>query len=71
MPLLSPVCRIKAQQVEFQALKKLTGNTFTARGMPLNYIATFTIMGLGGIIIFSDFYKLANGTGKVVMEKDK
>ena len=52
-------------------MKKLTGNTFTARGMPLNYIATFTIMGLGGIIIFSDFYKLANGTGKVVMEKDK
>lgn len=62
---------VKAQQVEFQALKKASGNTFTARSMPLNYFAVFSIMGIGGFIIARNCYLLANGTGKVVMEKDK
>ena len=54
-----------------QAAKKITGNTFTARGMPLNIAVTFGIMGLGAIIIPWNCYNLCNGVGKVVMEKDK
>ena len=57
--------RIKEQQVAFQALKKASGNTFTARGMPVNYLATVSIIGLGFCIVTSNLYKLYNGVGKV------
>jgi len=58
---------IKEQQVAFQALKKASGNTFTAKSMPLNYAATFTIMVGGGVLILSNLYSVANGKNKIVL----
>ena len=63
-------CRIKAQQALFQAQKKASGNTFTARGMPLNYFATAFIMGGGLLIIFRNAANLATGKGKIVLKDD-
>ena len=51
----------------FQALKKASGNTFTAKSMPLNYAATFTIMVGGGVLILSNLYSVANGKNKIVL----
>lgn len=59
---------IKAQQVEFQALKKASGNTFTARGMPLNIFATVAILGGLTVLTASNLYKLANGVGKIKLD---
>ena len=56
---------IKAQQVLFQAQKKATGNTFTARGMPLNLFVTFYIVGFGIISLGNATRKLYYGQGKI------
>ena len=49
----------------FQAQKKLTGNTFTARGMPLNIAAAVFIIGGGALVIFNGARKMYYGVGKV------
>ena len=56
---------IKAQQVLFQAQKKATGNTFTARGMPLNLFATGYIVLLGAASLLNATRKMYNGIGKI------
>ena len=70
-----PLCwllidRIKAQQVEFQALKKVTGNTHTARGMPVNLAASAVIIVGGLSLLMNNLYKVCNGKGKIVLDKD-
>ena len=62
--------RPKEQQIAFQAAKKATGNTFTARGMPLNMAATGTIIVCGFFIITSNLNKLYYGKGKIVLAED-
>ena len=67
-----PLCwllidRIKAQQVEFQALKKATGNTFTARGMPINIAASGVIIVGGAVLLINNLYKVCYGKGKIVL----
>ena len=57
---------IKAQQVLFQQQKKASGNTFTARGMPLNYAATAFIIGGGFFFITTGLNKLYYGKGKIL-----
>ena len=61
---------IKAQQAAFQAAKKVSGNTHTAAAMPINMVAAFTIMGVGGMLILNTFYKLSYGVGKIDLNKD-
>ena len=63
------VRRIRAQQVEFQKLKKSSGNTFTARGMPVNIAACCVIIGCGLPLVLNNLYKVAYGRGKIVLEK--
>ncbi|KOO32736.1 hypothetical protein Ctob_013702 [Chrysochromulina tobinii] len=56
---------IKEQQIAFQALKKKTGNTFTAKAMPLNIAAVFTIIIGGFILVPMNVYSIANGKNKI------
>ena len=60
--------RIKEQQVAFQAMKKATGNTFTAKGMPLNIVACGTIIVGGFFLISSNLYSVCNGKNKIVLQ---
>ena len=57
--------RIKEQQIAFQALKKKTGNTFTAKAMPLNIAAVFTIIIGGFVLVPMNLYSVANGKNKI------
>ena len=59
---------IKAQQVLFQAQKKASGNTFTARGMPLNYAVTAFIVGGGFFWCVTGLNKLYYGKGKIELK---
>lgn len=61
---------ILEQQKIFQAQKKASGNTFTARGMPLNIFATLFIVCGGFISVTSAFRKLYWGVGKIELKKD-
>ena len=56
---------IKAQQVLFQAQKKATGNTFTARGMPFNLFVTGYITIFGAASLLNATRKLYWGVGKI------
>ena len=59
---------IKAQQALFQAQKKASGNTFTARGMPMNYFVTAFIVGGGFLFCVSGLNKLYYGKGKIELK---
>ena len=59
----------KAQQALFQAQKKASGNTFTARGMPVNIAATGIILVGGCLIVANNLVKVAYGTGKISLDK--
>ena len=59
---------VKADQVVFQALKKQTGNTFTAKSMPMNMALSAMIVGGCGIAILSAFGKLYYGKGKIELK---
>ena len=61
---------IKADQVLFQAQKKVTGNTHTARGMPLNVIVFIGVVSVGTIQVLSALRKLYWGVGKIELNKD-
>ena len=62
---------LKAQQIEFQAQKKLSGNTHTARGMPLNLFA-LAFIGVGGTMMMCNtLRKLYWGVGKIVLKDDE
>jgi len=64
-----PENTIKAEQVLFQAQKKASGNTHTARGMPMN-IAAFMFITIGGALMMtSTLGKLYYGKGKIVLDK--
>ena len=65
----SPGNTIKAEQVLFQAQKKASGNTHTARGMPLNIFAFVTILGGGALMMGSTLRKLYWGVGKIELDK--
>ncbi len=56
---------IKAEQALFQAQKKASGNTHTARGMPLNIFAFVVIVGGGSVIMATSLRKLYYGIGKI------
>ena len=61
---------IKAQQIEFQALKKASGNTHTARGMPMNLFA-LAFIGVGGTMMMCNtLRKLYWGVGKIVLKDE-
>jgi len=59
---------LKEQQVAFQALKKASGNTFTAKAMPLNIAAVGTIIIGGSILVMSNLYSVCNGKNKIVLD---
>ena len=59
---------IKEQQKLFQAQKKVTGNTHTARGMPLNLFAFFVITVGGSLMMSSTLRKLYYGVGKIELK---
>ena len=65
----APGNTIKAEQVLFQAQKKASGNTHTARGMPLNMFAFVTIMGGGAVMTITTLRKLYYGVGKIELDK--
>ena len=67
--LAGPDNTIKAEQVLFQAQKKVTGNTHTARGMPLNIFAFVVILGGGSVMMASTLRKLYYGVGKIQLDK--
>ena len=48
-----------------EAQKKASGNTFTARGMPLNIFAFVVIVGGGSVIMATSLRKLYYGIGKI------
>ena len=57
---------ILEQQKVFQAQKKASGNTFTARGMPINYFAVIMILGGGMMVVCSNLNKVYYGKGKIL-----
>ena len=59
---------ILADQKVFQAQKKLTGNTHTARGMPLNIFAFVFILGGGTVMMATTLRKLYWGVGKIELK---
>lgn len=59
------MCRILEQQKVFQALKKASGNTFTARGMPANVIVTGLCLFGGMAIVMRNVVNISNGRGKI------
>ena len=61
---------IKAQQKEFQALKKAAGNTFLARGMGLNYFVTFGVLGGSTILLFNAYRSMYYGINKIELKED-
>ena len=62
--------RIRAKQAEFQRLKKLSGNTHTAKYYMQNRaIASVIIVG-GLVLSFSALKHLAYGTNKYVVKGD-
>ena len=61
----APNNSIKAQQIEFQALKKATGNSHTAKAMPLNIFAVVLILGGGTVTLLSAYRKLYWGINKI------
>ena len=61
---------IKEQQRIHQAAKKITGNTFTARGMPINIFATVVILVGGTAFTINNCYKLYFNVGKIPLEGD-
>ena len=71
-PLLSqgPSNTIKAEQILFQAQKKASGNTHTARGMPLNIFAFCAILGGGSVLMLTTLRKLYYGVGKIVLKDE-
>ena len=61
---------IRAKQAEFQRLKKLSGNTHTAKNYMQNRaIASVIIVG-GLVLSFSALKNLAYGTNKYVVKGD-
>ena len=61
---------IREQQKLFQAQKKATGNTHTARGMAVN-IAAFLFISVGGTFqMLSALRKLYWGVGKIELKDD-
>ena len=64
-----PANTIKEEQVAFQAMKKATGNTHTARGMPLNIFAIVVIGGGGSLMMLNTLRKLYWGVGKIELDK--
>ena len=52
----------------FQAQKKVTGNTHTARGMPINVIVFIGIVTIGTIQVLSSLRKLYWGVGKIELK---
>ena len=65
-----PANTIKAEQVLFQAQKKASGNTHTARGMPLNIAAFVFICGGGALMMTTTLRKLYWGIGKIEKKED-
>ena len=61
---------IKAQQKEFQALKKAAGNTFLARGMGLNYVVTFGVLGGSSLLLFNAYRSMYYGINKIEIKED-
>jgi len=59
---------VKADQVAFQALKKKTGNTFTAKSMPINYAVSGLVLVGCGVMVVSAFGKLYYGKGKIELK---
>ena len=54
----------------FQAQKKASGNTHTARGMPLNLFA-FVFIGTGGsLMMINTLRKLYFNVGKIVLDEE-
>eukprot|EP00320_Phaeocystis_rex_P008630 CAMPEP_0119057808 /NCGR_PEP_ID=MMETSP1178-20130426/2191_1 /TAXON_ID=33656 /ORGANISM="unid sp, Strain CCMP2000" /LENGTH=73 /DNA_ID=CAMNT_0007038671 /DNA_START=47 /DNA_END=268 /DNA_ORIENTATION=- len=64
-----PPNTIKAQQKEFQAAKKLLGNTQLVRNTP-TIAATAVIFGGGSCAILYALKNLAYGTNKYVVDLD-
>ena len=54
-----------------QAQKKATGNTHTARGMPINIFALTFIMVGGSFVMFDALRKLYWGVGKIQLKDDE
>ena len=61
---------IKAQQKEFQALKKAAGNTFLARGMILNQVVTFGVLGGSALLLFNAYRSMYYGINKIELKED-
>ena len=53
----------------FQAQKKVSGNTHTARGMPMNIAAFVFVLGGGFIAQVACWSKLWYGRGKIVLKE--
>ena len=62
---------IKAQQKEFQVLKKGSGNTFTANGMIGNYFVTLWCFLSCGFACTVGLKNMYYGTGKYVVADDE
>ena len=54
--------------MEFQALKKASGNSHTARGMPLNLACFVFIAGGGTVMMLTTLRKLYWGVGKIELK---
>ena len=65
-----PANTIKAEQALFQAQKKASGNTHTARGMPLNIFTFCFIAGGGTIMMLTTLRKLYWNVGKIELKTD-
>ena len=60
------ICSIKERQAEFQALKKISGNTHTVKNTYMqNRIAAVIILSGSAFLCLSGLGKLATGKGKI------
>ena len=59
---------IKAQQVEFQALKKKAGNSHLARGMPINMAVAGMVLGGCSLLLLNAYRSMYYGINKIEAE---
>ena len=69
-PPLPRARRIKAAQAEFQALKKISGNTHTARTLVPNRLAALFILTGATFLCASGLNNMMLGRNKIVIKDD-
>jgi len=68
--LAGPANTIKQQQKEFQALKKIAGNTAYAKGMWQLQLVTGMVFGGCGLLLINAYRSMYFGINKIELKED-